>query len=121
MIIIVIAAAFLGFAATSVYAFAQVRKAKQELEDTSIEKDSVADVLRAYISSMERDMAADKAYMAHLKSNLQSCTDKAKAAAKASKSNQELTSTKSSSVVKAEKKPAVIGTPVKKRVNKKTN
>lgn len=121
MIIIIIAAAYIGFAATSVYAFAQVRKAKQELADTSIEKDSVADALRAYISSMERDMAADKAYMTTLKSNLQSCTDKAKAAAKASKSNQELTSTKSSSVTKAEKKPAVITTPVGKRTSKKNS
>lgn len=109
MVILFISAAVLG--ATIVYSIIHAKKAGQELANVIAEKDSVADALRAYISKLERDELATQAYLTQLKSNLQSCTDKAKAAAKSAKSI----------ITQTEKKPVIMEAPVKKRADKKTS
>ncbi len=109
MVILFISAAVLG--ATIVYSIIHAKKAGQELANLVAEKDSIADALRAYIAKLERDEVATQAYVTQLKSNLQSCTDKAKAAAKSAKST----------TTQTEKKPVAMGAPVKKRTDKKTS
>ena len=86
MVVLFISAAVVG--AAIVYSIIHAKKAAQELANLVAEKDSVADALRAYIQRIESEMSADKAYIKTLRSDLQSCTDKAKAKAKAAKATQ---------------------------------
>jgi len=112
MVILFTTAALL--AATIAFAIIQSKKAAQELASIIAEKDSIADALRAYVAKLERDEAATQAYITQLKSNLQSCTDRAKAAVNKAKLVNK--------PVVAEEKKAPLMAQAKKRVyTKKSN
>lgn len=83
MVVLFISAALV--VASIVYSVVHAKKAGQELANLVAEKDAVSDALRSHIQRLESEMTADKAYIKTLRSDLQSCTDKAKAKAKAAK------------------------------------
>jgi hypothetical protein len=83
MVVLFISAALV--VASIVYSVVHTKKAGQELANIIAEKDSVSSALRVYIKKIESDRDADLAYIKTLRSELQSCTDKAKAKAKAAK------------------------------------
>lgn len=111
MVVLFISAAAVG--AAIVYSFVHAKKSGQELANIIAEKDAVSEALRSHIQRIESEMTADKAYIKLLRSDLQSCTDKAKAKAKANKTAPAATEVR-------EKKSLVIQEKSKRPYSKKT-
>jgi outer membrane protein W len=98
--------------AAIVFGVIQTNKLKKVTEDFS-NKETANKILRSHVSNVELELKASNEYIKTLRSELQSCTDKAKAA----KAKAQGTKTP---VVKVEKTPAVLKAAVKaKRPYKK--
>ena len=66
--------------AVTIYGLGQRSKLKIAMEEIAV-KESVNDLLRSHTNRMESEKLADKDYIKTLRSDLQSCNDKARASA----------------------------------------